>query len=87
MEPDEIRSNLDRLIRERGESYGAISQLIGRNAAYIQQFVKRGTPRKLDEGDRARIARYFGVDEQMLGGPPSLGRSRRPFAAEARSLP
>jgi phage repressor protein C with HTH and peptisase S24 domain len=69
MELDEIRSNLDRLIRERGESYGAISQLIGRNAAYIQQFVKRGTPRKLDEADRQRIARYFGVDERLLGGP------------------
>jgi phage repressor protein C with HTH and peptisase S24 domain len=81
MEPDEIRATLDRLIRERGESYGAISQLIGRNAAYIQQFVKRGTPRKLDEGDRSRIARYFGVDEQLLGGPtasaPVLSPARR----------
>jgi len=87
MEPDEIRSNLDRLIRERGESYGAISQLIGRNAAYIQQFVKRGTPRKLDEGDRARIARYFGVDEQMLGGPAVSGPIPSPVRGRGSLAP
>jgi phage repressor protein C with HTH and peptisase S24 domain len=69
MEPADARTNLDRLIRERGENYGAISRLIGRNPAYIQQFVKRGTPRKLDEVDRRLLARYFGVDERLLGGP------------------
>lgn len=71
MESIHARTNLDRLIRERGESYGAISRLIGRNSAYIQQFVKRGTPRKLDEADRRLLARYFGIDERLLGGPES----------------
>lgn len=65
-----VRECLDRLIRERGKSYGEISKLLGRNAAYIQQFVKRGTPRRLDERDRGLLARYFGVDEALLGGPP-----------------
>ncbi len=64
-----VREFLDRLIRERGKSYGEISKLLGRNAAYIQQFVKRGTPRRLDERDRGILARYFGVDEAQLGGP------------------
>jgi len=63
------REVLDRLIRERGENYGALSHLLGRNPAYIQQYVKRGSPRKLDEDDRRTLARYFGVDERMLGGP------------------
>lgn len=67
MEAGDARVNLDRLIRERGENYGAISRLLGRNSAYIQQFVKRGTPRKLDEADRRKLARYFGVDERLLG--------------------
>ena len=67
MDGSEARANLDRLIRERGENYGAISRLLGRNAAYVQQFVKRGPPRKLDEADRRLLARYFGVDEQFLG--------------------
>lgn len=56
------------LIEERGDNYGALSRLIGRNAAYIQQFIKRGTPKKLDESDRRVLARYFGVDEAILGG-------------------
>lgn len=69
MESAEARANLDRLIRERGENYGSVSRLIGRNPAYVQQYVKRGTPRKLDESDRRLLARYFGVDERVLGAP------------------
>lgn len=63
------REFLDRLIHERRENYGALSRLLGRNSAYIQQYIKRGTPRKLDEADRRTLARYFGVEEQYLGGP------------------
>ncbi len=63
------REFLDRLIHERRENYGALSRLIGRNPAYIQQYIKRGTPRKLDEADRRVLSRYFGVEEQLLGGP------------------
>jgi len=75
-QPDDRRAALflDRLIRERGETFSAVSRLIGRNPAYIQQFVKRGTPRKLDECDRRLLARYFDVDEASLGGPESLSR-------------
>lgn len=62
------RAALDRLIAERGENYADLSRLIGRNPAYIQQFIKRGTPRKLDEDDRRVLARYFGVPETLLGG-------------------
>jgi phage repressor protein C with HTH and peptisase S24 domain len=65
------RAALERLIQERREDYAGLSRLIGRNAAYIQQFVKRGIPRRLSEEDRQTLARYFGIDEQMLGGPPS----------------
>ena len=65
------RAALERLIRERREDYAGLSRLIGRNPAYIQQFVKRGIPRRLSEQDRQLLARYFGVDEQVLGGPPS----------------
>lgn len=75
-QPDDRRAAdfLDRLIRERGETFSAISRLIGRNPAYIQQFVKRGTPRKLDECDRRLLARYFDVDEALLGGPEEPSR-------------
>lgn len=70
------RRVLDRLIAERGDNYGAVSRLLGRNSAYIQQFIKRGSPRKLDEGDRSVLARYFGVDERILGAPDQLHATR-----------
>jgi phage repressor protein C with HTH and peptisase S24 domain len=68
MESDDIRTTLDRLIAEAGTDYSTLSRLLGRNAAYVQQFVKRGTPRRLAEDDRARLAAYFGVPESVLGG-------------------
>ena len=67
------RSALAALIAESGESYAALSRLIGRNDAYLQQFVTRGSPRELAERDRALLARYFGVAEARLGGPELAG--------------
>lgn len=64
----DAREALERLIARRGDNYADLSRMIGRNPAYIQQFIKRGTPRKLDEDDRRRLARYFGVEEAVLGG-------------------
>jgi phage repressor protein C with HTH and peptisase S24 domain len=45
-----------------------LSRLLGRNAAYIQQFIKRGVPRRLDPDDLQLLARYFGVSVAQLGG-------------------
>lgn len=64
----DARAALDALIRERREDYSSLSRLLNRNPAYIQQFIKRGVPKKLDEEDRAKLARYFGVSEALLGG-------------------
>jgi hypothetical protein len=68
--PD-ARAALQRLIEERREDYSSLSRLLGRNAAYVQQYIKRGVPRRLAEGDRRLLARYFGVEEELLGGPPA----------------
>jgi SOS-response transcriptional repressor LexA len=65
----DARANLEQLIADRGDDFLSVSRLIGRNAAYIQQFIRRGVPRKLDEEDRRTLARYFGVDETLLGAP------------------
>ena len=62
------RAALERLIKERREDYAGLSRLLGRNVAYMQQFIKRGSPRKLDQEDVERLARYFGVSEAELGG-------------------
>lgn len=63
------REELERLIQERSLGYSAVSRLLNRNPAYIQQFIKRGSPRRLDDEDRRILAHFFGVDEQVLGGP------------------
>ena len=65
---DDARTSLDALIRDSGEDYSSISRLLGRNPAYIQQYIKRGTPRRLAEEDRLKLAAYFRVPEQRLGG-------------------
>jgi phage repressor protein C with HTH and peptisase S24 domain len=66
---DDVREVLDQLIRDRGDDYASLSRLLGRNVAYVQQFIHRGVPRKLDEDDRRTLAEYFGVAETLLGGP------------------
>jgi hypothetical protein len=71
MDEGAARDALQRLIEEQGADYLSLSRLLGRNAAYIQQYIKRGTPRRLGEDDRRLLARYFGVAEEVLGGPPA----------------
>ena len=68
MAPDP-RTLLERLCSERGEDFAGLSRMLGRNPAYIQQFVRRGVPRKLKETERRKLARYFAIPESMLGGP------------------
>lgn len=73
MEPDAQRAALEALIAETGASLSELSRLLGRNLAYLQQYLVRGTPRLLAESDRALLARYFGVPESRLGGPEPDG--------------
>jgi phage repressor protein C with HTH and peptisase S24 domain len=61
---------LERLCAERGEDFAGLSRMLGRNPAYIQQFVRRGVPKRLKEEERRKLARYFSVSETVLGGPP-----------------
>jgi len=63
------RQRLLQLATERGASLSALSDLIGRNSTYLQQFIRKGSPRKLEETDRRTLARFFGVDESELGAP------------------
>ena len=60
---------LERLCAERGDDFAGLSRMLGRNPAYIQQFVRRGVPRRLGEDERRKLARYFGISESLLGGP------------------
>lgn len=68
------RANLARLVAERQLRLASLSRVLGRNPAYLQQYLTRGSPRHLPERDRARLAEYLGVDEALLGGPPPVER-------------
>ena len=63
------RAVLERLCEERNEDFAGLSRVIGKNPAYIQQFVRRGVPKRLGEEDRRLLAQYFSIPESMLGGP------------------
>lgn len=72
------RQALDELIKERGETYSSVSRLLSRNSAYIQQFIKRGSPAKLDENDIAQLSVHFGMPPAAFGGedvPAATGLS------------
>lgn len=70
------RAELDRLVQAHGDDYASLSRLVGRNPAYIQQYIKRGSPKQLPERERSILARYYGVDPQLLGAPEDVGDRR-----------
>ncbi|MCL6740493.1 S24 family peptidase [Sphingomonas sp. RB56-2] len=63
------RQVLERLCAERGDNFASLSRMIGRNAAYVQQYLRKGTPKQLGENERRMLARHFRIPESMLGGP------------------
>jgi phage repressor protein C with HTH and peptisase S24 domain len=70
------RAVIERLCAERGEDFAGLSRMLGRNPAYIQQFVRRGVPKRLNETERRKLARYFSIPESLLGGPADDRASR-----------
>ncbi len=66
----DARETVAAMADQMGASLAALSRMIGRNPAYLQQFVQRGTPKRLDEATRARLAAFFGIEEVRLGAPP-----------------
>lgn len=74
MKNAEPRQKLLELAAGRSVSLAQLSALIGRNSSYLQQFVRKGSPRKLEETDRSTLARFFGIDESQLGAPEDNSR-------------
>jgi phage repressor protein C with HTH and peptisase S24 domain len=62
---------LDRL-QELDLGMAEVSIRLGRNETYLQQFLKRGSPRELHERDRIRLAEILSVSEDQLRGPSSI---------------
>ncbi|WP_133364906.1 LexA family transcriptional regulator [Qipengyuania sediminis] len=72
------RAMLQDVARQRGKSLAELSRLIGRNPAYLQQYVMRGSPRQLNAADVRTIADYLGVAASALGPLAPAGTSAAP---------
>ena len=70
------RERLTALASETGNSLAALSRMIGRNSSYLQQYITKGSPRRLEEEDRRRLAEFFGIGESELGAPEEKSSRR-----------
>ena len=88
MELDPVRLRVLALLKERGSDLRNASLAMGRNAAYIHQYLYRGSPKVLSEDDRIALAEHLGVDEDELRhqkrARPKLAKAR---AAQPKALP
>lgn len=66
---DSVRKRLLDAIKDGGFDLKDLSLRIGRNHAYLQQFINRETPRHLNEIDRKKLAAILKLSELELGAP------------------
>ena len=72
-------------LEQRGTDMAALSKALGRNHAYIQQFLTRGTPGELKERDRRAIAQFLGIDERTLLSDSDMREGTRRPARDRRA--
>ncbi len=85
----EARGRLQEMARDKGSSLAELSRLLGRNPAYLQQYVARGSPRHLDEPDLRKIAEFLGISARQIETRP-MPAGLAPFhgaAVEYRAIP
>lgn len=64
-----VRQLILQKLEEKGLTMSEASLKIGKNHAYLQQFLKRGHPIELSERARIPLAELLGVPEEQLRGP------------------
>lgn len=85
-EERQARGRLQQLARERGSTLATLSRLLGRNPAYLQQYVARGSPRHLDEPDLRKIAEFLGISARDIA-TRAVGPAERGEVREWRDIP
>jgi hypothetical protein len=75
---DIVRELIKRQLEQARLSMSEASLKIGRNASYLQQFLKRDVPKELHERERIRLAELLGIDENELRGK-STPLTSRPY--------
>lgn len=66
MNTEEIRAKIAKLIEEKNLSLAKVSTQIGKNVAYLHQYINKGSPLRLPEEQRRRLSAILGVEEQEL---------------------
>jgi len=61
-----VRKKLEKHIISSGHTFREISLKIGRKDSYIQQYIKYGFPKRLNEVDRKRICQVLNIEEKEL---------------------
>jgi phage repressor protein C with HTH and peptisase S24 domain len=69
MDLDPIRLKVLALIERTGTDLKKASLACGKNAAYVHQFIYRGTPKILPQDVREALARHLSVDDRQLRHP------------------
>lgn len=78
---DITRKTISKRIQELGLTYKEVSEQLGRNPAYIQQFLERNVPATLKESDREKLSAILGLSDEQLGG------KRRSSVSLSKSIP
>lgn len=78
---DKVRQIIMASAEARGISLKQLSERIGRNASYVQQFITKGSPKRLQEDDRLAIATLLGLAEEDLRGSVTDGLAEGQGAA------
>ena len=87
---DPVRKRLLRLQEAKGSNLRTASVAMGRNDAYLQQFIYGGTPKVLAEDDREILAEHLGCRPELLKHGRSFRLSthaRRPPPSDAYAAP
>ena len=69
---DEIRKFILDTAADKGLDLKELSTRLGKNHAYMHQYINRGVPKKLHPDDRATLSVILGVPESALGGKANV---------------
>ena len=84
--PTGVRKLIQDRVQEVGLNLAALSRAVGKNTAYVHQFIYNGTPRRLDGDTRKTLASLLELDEDLLrepmpGYPGNAPRPAQPAAS------
>ena len=65
---DPVKALIVKQLDLKGLNMKEVSLGIGRNETYLHQFIAKGTPKRLHENDRQKLAKLLGVSEDQLRG-------------------